>query len=177
LVVDIFLYRSFSPTPIANTVSTITPTISIKPTSSPPTFTPPKFITAAPSPQVAKSTLVSYLPIPGSGSTQSNLWENVDGTEFYLNTADYPHLDKALLEATFKLQNGNGIAFIRLFDVTSGVEVWGSEITTRGQNYSLVISPSLTLRPGNHLYRLQLKSLTADTVVFNSARIKIFFTN
>ncbi len=126
---------------------------------------------------VSKTRTLAYVPIPGSGQTQNNQWTDLPGTEFYLSTTDYPDMTESYLEANFRLQNGNGTAFIRLFDTTVGVEVWGSQIQTSSQTSAFVSSAKLTLRPGNHLYRLQAKSLTADTTILTSARLKIFSVN
>jgi hypothetical protein len=116
-----------------------------------------------------------YIPIPGNGSTLENKWVDLTGTEFYISTDDYPSLIGAYFEANMKLTNGNGLAYLRLFDITAGVEVWGSEVSTNSQNFTSVSSGKLTIRNGTHLYRVQAKSLTADTTVFNSGRIKIIF--
>ncbi len=148
-------------------VSIPTPTISNPlPTSTKTPNRPPVI-------QTKKSRTVSYLPVPGSGETLSNSWVNLPGTEFNFNTADYPDLKEAYFEANLKLLNGNGLAYIRLFDITAGIEVWGSEVQTSSQDYTVIVSGKITLRSGNHTYRVQAKSLTADTTVFNSSRIKL----
>jgi hypothetical protein len=76
-----------------------------------------------------------------------------------------------------KLLNGNGLAYLRLFDITAGIEVWGSEISTNSQDFTSVSSGKMTVRNGTHLYRVQAKSLTADTTIFNSGRIKVILEN
>jgi len=126
---------------------------------------------------ISKTKTVSYLPIPGTGQTSANSWLDIPGTEFYFSTQDYPHLIESYFEANFKLQNGNGQAFVRLFDITAGIEVWSSDLVTTGQQFTAVTSDKLTLRSGNHLYRVQAKSLTADTVIYNSGRLKIVSEN
>lgn len=125
----------------------------------------------------AKTRTTSYVPISGNASTLENKWVDLPGTEFYLNTADYSNLKEAYFEANFKLLNGNGLAFLRLFDVTDKIEVWGSDVQTGSQNFTSVVSTKLTLRSGNHLYRVQAKSLTADTTVFNFGRVKLISEN
>ncbi|MBU3935592.1 hypothetical protein KJ909_02865 [Patescibacteria group bacterium] len=122
---------------------------------------------------VSKNTTVSYVPVPGSGSLLVYQWTNLPGTEFYFNPADFPNLSEAYFEANMKLLNGNGLAFLRLFDLTAGIEIWGSEIQTASQTDTMVVSSPLTFRSGNHLLCVQAKSLTADTTVFNSGRLKI----
>jgi len=131
------------------------------PSSAPPLRGP----TAAP--------LTSYIPIPGSGSLLVYQWTSLPGTEFYFNPADFPALDKAYFEANMKLLNGNGQAFLRLFDLTAGIEIWGSEIKTANQADTVVVSDPLQFRSGNHLICVQAKSLTADTTIYNSGRLKI----
>ena len=139
-----------------------------------PTATPTK-IAPKEATILVKST--QYIPIPGSGSTLENKWVDLTGTEFYISTNDYPNLLGAYFEANMKLINGNGLAYLRLFDITAGVEVWGSEISTNSQNFTSVSSGKMTIRNGTHLYRVQAKSLTADTTVFNSGRIKFILEN
>lgn len=144
-----------------------------------PTITP----TATPTLKITKTTptvknkTTQYIPIPGSGTTLENNWVDLTGTEFYISTDDYPNLIGAYFESNMKLINGNGLAYVRLFDITAGVEVWGSEISTNRQDFSSISSGKLTIRNGTHLYRVQAKSLTADTTVFNSGRIKIILEN
>lgn len=130
-----------------------------------------------PTPLKTKTRTIQYMPVPGDGATLENKWVDLPGTEFYLATQDYPGLQEAYFEANLKLLNGNGIAYVRLFDVTTGIEVWGSDTQATSQNFTSVSSGKLTLRTGNHLYRVQAKSLTADTAVFNGGRIKIISLN
>ena len=120
-----------------------------------------------------KTKSVSYVPVTGTGQTLENKWTDLSGTDFYINTDDYPNIKEAYFEGSLRLFNGNGIAYARLMDVTAGVEVWGSDIQTSSQSFVTIVSGNLTLRSGKHLYRVQVKSLTADTAIFNSGRIKI----
>lgn len=158
-----FFKKPASPPPVPTNTPTPTPTFPL------PTLIP------SPTSKIVKklSKSVSYIPIPGNSSLLSYSWANLSGTEFYFNPDDYPGLKEAYFEANFRLFNGNGTAFVRLFDATVGIEVWGSEVSTTSQNFASIISAKLTLRPGNHLYRVQAKSSTADTSVFNSGRLKI----
>jgi hypothetical protein len=140
-----------------------TPTTTVKPTK---TTTIPQ-----------KTKTISYIPITGNGNTLENNWVNLFGTEFYFNPDDYFNIKEAYFEANMKLLNGNGKAFLRLFDTTAGIEVWGSDVQTNSQTYTTIVSGNLTFRSGNHLYRVQAKSLTADTTFFNSGRIKLILEN
>jgi hypothetical protein len=125
----------------------------------------------------AKIRSMVYVPVNGSGNVLDTKWTDISGTEFYFNPDDYLGLKEAYFEANMKLLNGNGTAFVRLFDSTAGIEVWGSEIKSSSQTFGSVVSGKLTLRGGNHLYKVQAKSLTADTTVFNGGRIKLVVEN
>ena len=191
IIVNVFLYRLWNKTnsinlesqtneqcpsncnEIINTlvnekIDKISPIVTI-PTSTPTAATIKKII--------PKKRSIQYIPIPGSGNTLENKWVDLAGTEFYISTDDYPNLIEAYFEANMRLINGNGLAYLRLFDITAGVEVWGSEISTNSQNFTSVSSGKLTIRNGTHLYRVQAKSLTADTTVFNSGKIKVILEN
>jgi len=120
---------------------------------------------------------VSYLPIPGSGSTLANDWTSINGTDFYLSKNDYPGLTGVYLEVNMKLTNGNGMAFVRLYDATHGIGVVGSELKTSNQTSTFVTSGNLSLWEGYNHYQIQVKSLTADTAVYESGRLKIFTEN
>ncbi|MFZ2153587.1 MAG: hypothetical protein WAV41_06080 [Microgenomates group bacterium] len=120
---------------------------------------------------------VSYVPIPGAGITTSNTWANLSGTDFYFDTADYLGLKEIYFEVNAHLFNGNGTAFIRLYDVTHSVWITGSEITTNNQSDTALVSSKVLFASGRNLIRVQAKSLTADTTVFTSGRLKIIVEN
>lgn len=179
----VILRRPATPTVIANQCQgcqdLITQSLSALPTpacscQTLPTLSPAS-PTARPIVAPASSKTTAYAPIPGSGSVSTLTWQNIPGTDFYFNTADYPRSFEARFEANFRLFNGNGVAFVRLFDATVGIEVWGSEVRSSSQSFTTVVSPPLTFRPGEHLYLVQAKTLTADTTVFNSGRLKVTY--
>ena len=124
-----------------------------------------------------KTKSTSYLPISGSGSVNSTSWTDIAGTEFYLAKVDYPGLIGAYLEVNLKLQNGNGMAYIRLYDVSHLRAVDGSDVSTSSQTATVVTSGAISLWEGNNLYRIQARSLTADTTVYGSGRVKLITEN
>jgi hypothetical protein len=124
-----------------------------------------------------KTRTVSVFSIPGTGSTLANDWADIPGTDFYFDQHDYPGLIEAHLTVNLRLVNGNGRASIRLFDVTHGIGVNGSEVSTGSQVDELVTSDKLIFWQGNNLYRIQAKSLTADTTVYTSGILKITSEN
>lgn len=157
--------------PKETTKPRITPTVSPSPT---PTEKPVKTTYSAPKPKVRQ---VSYVAISGGDSTTASVWTDLSGTEFNFNTDDYPGLVEIYFESNMRLYNGNGAAYVRLFDVTHGIGVQGGEVTTSSQSSVVVTSGKLSFWAGNNLIRVQAKTLTADTAVFNSGRLKIVTEN
>ena len=141
-----------------------------------PTVTPVKG-TAKAAPTKTKTRTVSYVTVPGSGSTKVNSWTDLTGTDFYFNKADYPGLVEVYFEVNMSLFNGNGMAYVQLFDVTHGVGVQGSDVQTASQTNSLVTSGQVTFWAGKNLIRVQARSLTADTAVYTSGRLRIVAEN
>lgn len=124
-----------------------------------------------------KTTQVTYITVPGSGSTTSNDWVELSGTDFYFNPADYSGLVEVYFEANIKLFNGNGRAYVRLFDVTHGIGVQGAGVDTNSQSNVVLTSGKVSFWSGKNLIRVQVKSLTADTAVFSSGRLRIVTEN
>lgn len=124
-----------------------------------------------------KVTAINYVPIPGSGSTLNTSWTSIPGTDFYLSKADYSGLAGVYFEVNMKLINGNGSAFVRLFDASHGVGIPGSELSTSSQISTFITSKSVSLTEGYNHYQVQIRSLTADTTVYESGRLKIITEN
>lgn len=120
-----------------------------------------------------KTKFVSYIPIPGSGNTANTVWTDLAGTEFSFSVSDYVGFKEAYFEANIKLFNGNGIGYVRLYDITNSRAVDGSEISTSSQISTAVSSGKVSLWLGNNRFKIQARSLTADTTYFESGRLKI----
>lgn len=120
---------------------------------------------------------ISYVPIPGNGSTTNTEWTTLAGTDFYIKKSDYPGLTGIYMEANVKLSNGNGTAYFRLFDITHSVGVQGSEISTSSQTSTFVGTGMIYPWEGYNHYVIQAKTLTADIAVFENGRLKIITEN
>jgi len=130
-----------------------------------------------PQSQTAAKKNIDYITLNGPVTTTSTQWVEIPGVEVYIDLiGDYGKGATASWEATLKVAHGNGQAYARIFDVTHGTAVDGSEFsTTNNPNYSLVSSGNISLWAGRNLYRLQLKSLNSFEVTFLSGRIKITY--
>jgi hypothetical protein len=124
----------------------------------------------------SKTKSTGYFTISGSGSTLNNTWTDVAGSDFYFDPAEHPGLIDVRFEANIKLVNGNGMAYARLFDVTHSIGV-NSEVSTNSQTSVLITSGNINFWSGRNQYRVQIKSLTADTAVYESGRLKITVEN
>jgi hypothetical protein len=125
----------------------------------------------------AKVQSTQFFPISVSGSVTNTEWTDISGSDFYFNTADYSGLKQIQFEATIRLFNGNGKVYVRLFDATHGIAVQGSQSEATGQSATVVTASPAVFWSGNNLIRVQLKSLTADTAIFDSGRLKIITEN
>lgn len=131
------------------------------------------FVTPVPSTTRSQTT---YIPIIGPISTTSLGWYDAPGTEFYLNTADYGKNMYASWEASLKIAHGNGSAYARLFDVTHGIAVNGSELVVSNKSdLTESYSGGLNFWAGNNLYRVQIKSLNSYEATFGNGRLKIMY--
>lgn len=120
-----------------------------------------------------KTKSIVYVPITGTGSTTNNDWTSLSGTDFYFDKNDYPGLVEVSFEANLRLFNGNGMAYVRLFDVTHGIAAQSSDTQTNSQTSIAINSGAINFWSGKNLYRVQVKSLTADTAIFDGGKLKI----
>ncbi len=119
----------------------------------------------------------TYVTLTGSGSTTATDWVNVGGSDFYFNPADYPGLVSVYFEANMKLMTGSGRAYVRLYDSTHGIGVQGSDASTQAGTDTVVESGQVSFWAGKNLIRVQIKSLTAESAVYNSGRLRIITEN
>lgn len=124
-----------------------------------------------------KTRTVSYVTVPGSGSTTATDWTIISGSDFYFNPADYPGLVAVYFEANMKLMTGSGMAYVRLYDSTHGIGVQGSNASTQAGTDTVVESGNISFWQGKNLIKVQIKSLTTESTVYNSGRLRIITEN
>lgn len=119
----------------------------------------------------------SYIQISGSGSTQNTGWTDVMGTDFSFDvTRDFDKNAKFAWEGFLKIANANGTAYARIYDVTHGIGVDGSEISvTNKADYTRANSTNMNFWAGRNLYRVQIKSLNTFNVDYMGGKIRVSY--
>ncbi len=126
--------------------------------------------------EASTQTRTSFIPFSGPITTTSTGWVDLKGTDVYIDLKnDFSEKAYVTWEAFLKVAHGNGQASARLFDVTHGTAVDGSEISTSAATSTQVVSPKLSLWSGRNLYRVQIKSLNTFEVTFDSGRMKVVY--
>lgn len=119
----------------------------------------------------------SYISLDGTGSTTGTDWIDVPGVEVAFDLVqDFGKEAMASWEISLKVADGNGQAFARLFDVTNGIAVAQSEISTVDNSaFKRVNSGYLNLWSGRNVYRVQIRSLNTFRVDSTGAKIRISY--
>lgn len=125
----------------------------------------------------AQSTKTTYIPMGSVWSTFATDWVDVEDSDVYIDLAnDFSKTAYVTLEVSLKVANANGQAFARLKDVTHGIIVDGSELsTTNNADYVRVSSSKLNLWSGKNLYRTQIKSLNGSAVTYSGGKLKLVY--
>lgn len=123
--------------------------------------------------QIKTGQLLTFIPLGGSGSTKQRDWVDVPTAQVALDIGDYKNPVEVRWEAFLRVDQGQGIVFVRLFDVTHGIGVQGSEIQTQNSSFTQIESGQLSFWSGKNTYRVQIKSLIGYEAFFDSGRVKI----
>jgi hypothetical protein len=120
--------------------------------------------------------ITTYLPINTSFASGSPNWIDVPNSEFVMDFyADYGEKAVGTWSAFLKIDQGNGTAFIRIYDATHNIGVQGSDMETQSQNSVQLQSGTLAFWRGKNTYKVQIRSLTGYTTFFETGRIKITY--
>lgn len=101
-----------------------------------------------------------FIPVNSGGSVNSSDWTSLTSGTVTLNPTDYPGYTSMNLVISLNVYQGNGRAYSRLVDTSSGNAIVSSETSTTSENATQVISNSFTLPQGQSTYTIQLKTLT-----------------
>ncbi len=153
---------------VSNAIATISADLNSNKTN-----TQTVYVKSSPQPKALQTV---YIPLGGGSSTQSQSWVSLNNNQVYIDFYnDYGSNAYATWDVFTKVDQGNGAAYARIFDLTNGVAVDGSELTTTSSTTTQVSSGQIKLRTGRNLYTVQIKSLNGYTAFIDSARIKITY--
>lgn len=123
----------------------------------------------APSASTTTSTTTSsatktpvFIPINSGGSVNSSDWTSVNSGSISINPSDYPGYTSMNLIITLNVYQGNGKAFARVANSSSGNAIIASETSTTNENATQITSGAFTLASGLNPYTIQLKTLTVN---------------
>ncbi|MBI2268637.1 MAG: hypothetical protein HYU80_04360 [Candidatus Blackburnbacteria bacterium] len=115
----------------------------------------------------------SFVSVGSAFSTKNTDWTDIKGGEMWIDPSEFGKSLNVSWEASLKIGNANGEAWARLYDVTNGIAVSGSEVSVVTSDYTTVSSGNISLWSGNNQYRVQIKSTTSQEASFAPGRIKI----
>lgn len=112
-----------------------------------------------------------YIPL-GSGTTKSNVWQDIAGAEAVIDTTNFPTIKSATFEVFLNIPTANGMIKAKLYNVTDKHDVWFSEVSGEGPTLTKK-EASISLETGAKTYRVMgLSSLKYEANIEN-ARIRI----
>lgn len=117
----------------------------------------------------------TYIPLGSAFSTNKTDWAGGTSSDFYLVKEDYGSNAYFSWEPSIKVGYGGGKVSARIFDVTNGIAVDGSEVSTTSQSSTQISSGALNFWSGRNLYRVQIKSLNEWDVFYDSGRLKAYY--
>jgi hypothetical protein len=133
---------------------------------------PTQQATPAESVQTTGDQVREYIIPLGGGSTSSTTYTDMSGVEAYIDTANYPSIQKVVFEVYLTIPIANGFAYAKLFNVTDKHDVWFSEVSME-TNQVIRKEATIQLVPGKKLYRVMMKSTMAAEAKLINARIRI----
>lgn len=125
-------------------------------------------------PKVTSAPKTSFVNL-ASGTAAGTSWTGISGTELWLDTSLYAASVVGTWEGQLKIQDGNGLGYARLYDITNNRGVDGSEVQVSGTDTISFYSGNLALWRGQNQYRIEVRSTTGYPVTVSSARIKLVY--
>lgn len=116
-----------------------------------------------------------FIPLGWVASSASMDWSTVSSQSVIIDTNDYPGMTSAQFEARIVNFQGNGTAYARIINTTTGNAISTSEVSASGIDYAWVISSNFSLASGKNTYAVQLKTNTGYNAQIADAHIKINF--
>lgn len=170
-ILDLLVMRSFPNLTASSTTAPITQThilLTPTPIANLPTGKPTTIPTV-----VNQVTGVKEVYVPlGTGETTASSWTNVPGVIAYVDMSKYSSIKQVVFEANINVPTANQTVWIQLYNMTAQHPVWNSQMSMTGIT-QYIVSPPITLDPGNNLYQVQMYTQLQYPAQLTSARIHI----
>lgn len=130
---------------------------------------------ATPAPATVGSKYPLYITMGAGGGPWNSLdWVTTTEYQVPINSGDYSGYSGMQLEVNFRLNEPNGTASVRLYNLTDGSSI-SSQVDTASTSFAVQTSTTFKLPSGTKTYTLQAKSSEGKNVFIQSARIKVNF--
>lgn len=124
--------------------------------------------------QQVNTTLVKEYFIPlGTGTNQSNDWENIAGTETSTDFGQYTNIKEIRFEASVSVPTSSQLVWVRLWNKTDKHPVWYSEVATKGETSAYLVSQPIIYDIGQKTYQVQIKTQLKGLTNLTQSRIHI----
>lgn len=118
---------------------------------------------------------ITYLYFGVNGSTTSNSWTTVAGSQIKFDPANYPGATAFYFEATLLSDANDRTTYARIYDTTHNGAVQGSEMNYTGTTATLKEAGPLVLPPKAAEVVVQIHNLNVNTASVYNPRIKIVY--
>ncbi len=124
--------------------------------------------------QNTDSPLVKEYFIPmGTGTSKSDEWENVAGTETSADFGQYKNIKEIRFETSVTVPSSSQLVWVRLWNITDKHPVWYSEVTTKGETSAYLVSQPIIYDIGQKIYQVQIKTQLKGLTNLVQSRIHI----
>lgn len=114
-----------------------------------------------------------FIPM-GGGSTNSNTFSDLTGTDVTIDTAKYLQIDSVVFEASVRVEGGNGRAYAQVLNVDDKTPYIESQISNATGSPTVKTSGKIPIPSGKKTYRVQAKTdITNFAAHVDNARMKI----
>ncbi|MBN1263190.1 MAG: hypothetical protein JW991_02440 [Candidatus Pacebacteria bacterium] len=114
-----------------------------------------------------------YLPLGSGGSTTATDWQDVGGSNFVFDLAEWGNKTRVYWQGNQRAEHANSRCYARIYDATNYRAVDFSEQTTDQTTYQILTSLALSIWQGKNDYQLQMKSLNGTACFLESPRLII----
>jgi hypothetical protein len=122
---------------------------------------------------VSNQPQVLYLYFGVNGSTNSNSWVDLVGSDLSFNVANYPGAKSFIFQANLSSDAPDRTVYAQLINVGTGQSIPNSVISYTGLAATLIQSSSLSMPTGAITLRVQIHSMIGNLTTIQNPRLQI----